>query len=141
MTGARAVRIGVPLETRPGEARVAATPKTVGQLVGLGYEVAVERGAGARAPFSEEAYAAAGASVVDAATAWASDIVLKVNAPSDAEIGLLRRGSILASLIAPALNPDLVERLTASGVTALAMDAVPRISRAQSLDVLSSMAN
>jgi H+-translocating NAD(P) transhydrogenase subunit alpha len=135
------VRIGVPQESRPGETRVAATPKTVGQLVGLGYEVVLERGAGARAAFSDEAYAAAGALVVDGAEAWASDIVLKINAPTDAEIGRLRRGAVLASLVSPALNPDLVEKLTAAGVTALAMDAVPRISRAQSLDVLSSMAN
>ncbi|NYG06715.1 NAD(P) transhydrogenase subunit alpha [Phycicoccus badiiscoriae] len=135
------MRIGVPAESKPGETRVAATPKTVGQLIALGYDVVVERGAGARSSFSDEAYAAAGASVVQAADAWASDVVLKVNAPSDDEIGRLRPGSLLACLVSPALNPDLVERLTAAGVTALAMDAVPRISRAQSLDVLSSMAN
>ena len=135
------MRIGVPAETRPGETRVAATPRTVAQLLGLGYEVAIEGGAGARASFSDEAYAAAGASVVQRADAWSSDVVLKVNAPSEDEIALLRPGSLLASLVSPALNPGLVERLTASGVTALAMDAVPRISRAQSLDVLSSMAN
>jgi NAD(P) transhydrogenase subunit alpha len=135
------VLIGVPAESKPGETRVAATPRTVGQLVGLGYDVAVERAAGARSSFADEAYAAAGARVVDGAQAWASDLVLKVNAPTDAEIGLLRPGSLIACLIAPALNPGLVERLTAAGVTALAMDAVPRISRAQSLDVLSSMAN
>jgi NAD(P) transhydrogenase subunit alpha len=113
----------------------------VGQLIGLGYEVVVERGAGTLAAFSDEAYAAAGASVVDAADAWASDVVLKVNAPSEPEIALLKPGAILASLISPALSPELVEELTVAGVTALAMDAVPRISRAQSLDVLSSMAN
>jgi NAD(P) transhydrogenase subunit alpha len=79
--------------------------------------------------------------VVDGADAWGSDVVLKVNAPTDAEIGRLRPGAVLASLLSPALNPDLVEKLTAARVTALAMDAVPRISRAQSLDVLSSMAN
>jgi len=135
------VRIGVPQESRPGETRVAATPKTVGQLVGLGYEVVLERGAGARAAFADESYAAAGALVVDGAEAWGSDVVLKVNAPSDEEIGRLRRGAVLASLLSPALDPGLVEKLTAAGVTALAMDAVPRISRAQSLDVLSSMAN
>jgi NAD(P) transhydrogenase subunit alpha len=135
------VRIGVPQESRPGETRVAATPKTVGQLVGLGYEVAIERGAGAGASFADDAYAAAGASLVDRVDAWSSDVVLKVNAPSDDEIGLLKPDAVLACLLSPALNPDLVERLTAAGVTALAMDAVPRISRAQSLDVLSSMAN
>ncbi|WP_235529306.1 Re/Si-specific NAD(P)(+) transhydrogenase subunit alpha [Phycicoccus sp. Root101] len=140
MTGA-AVLIGVPAESKPGETRVAATPKTVGQLLGLGYDVVIERGAGSLASFSDEAYAAAGATVVDGAQAWASDLVLKVNAPDDAEIALLRPGSLLASLVSPALNPSLVSSLTAAGVTALAMDAVPRISRAQSLDVLSSMAN
>jgi NAD(P) transhydrogenase subunit alpha len=135
------VLIGVPAESKPGEARVAATPRTVAQLVQLGYDVAVERGAGARASFADEAYAAADARVVDRDEAWTADLVLKVNAPTDVETGLLRPGSLLACLIAPALNPALVERLTAAGVTALAMDAVPRISRAQSLDVLSSMAN
>jgi NAD(P) transhydrogenase subunit alpha len=113
----------------------------VGQLVGLGHEVVIERGAGVRAAFSDEAYAAAGTLVVDGAEAWGSDVVLKVNAPTDAEIGRLRPGAVLASLLSPALNPDLVEKLRAARVTALAMDAVPRISRAQSLDVLSSMAN
>ena len=135
------MRIGVPAESKPGETRVAATPKTVGQLIGLGYDVAIERGAGARASFSDEAYAAAGAVVVDGAEVWTGDLVLKVNAPDDAEIALLRPGALLASLVSPALNPELVSRLAAAGVTALAMDAVPRISRAQSLDVLSSMAN
>jgi H+-translocating NAD(P) transhydrogenase subunit alpha len=135
------MRIGVPAESRSGETRVAATPKTVGQLLGLGHEVVVERGAGARASFSDAAYAASGASVVDSTEAWGSDLVLKINAPDDAEIGLLRPGTLLASLISPALNPGLVDQLTRAGVTALAMDAVPRISRAQSLDVLSSMAN
>ena len=135
------VQIGVPRESRPRETRVAATPKTVGQLVGLGYDVAVESGAGALASFSDEAYAAAGARVVDAEEAWGSDIVHKVNAPSDEEIARLRPGTVLVSLMAPALSPELVEKLRAAGVTAMAMDAVPRISRAQSLDVLSSMAN
>ena len=135
------MRIGVPKESRSGETRVAATPKTVRQLIGLGYEVVIERGAGMRANFSDAAYKEAGAPVVDAHEAWSSDVVLKINAPTDEEVGRLRPGAILAGLLAPALNPDLVERLTAQGITALAMDAVPRISRAQSLDVLSSMAN
>lgn len=135
------MRIGVPAESRPGETRVAATPKTVTALVGLGYDVVVERGAGERSSFSDEAYAAAGAGVVGAEEAWGADVVLKVNAPSEDEIGRLRPGSMIACLLAPALSPDLVDRLTEAGVTALAMDAVPRISRAQSLDVLSSMAN
>ena len=130
-----------PVRSRARETRVAATPKTVEQLVALGYDVAVERGAGDRASFSDEAYAAAGARVVTADEAWASPVVHKVNAPSDEEIARLRPGTVLVSLLAPALSPDLVERLRAAGVTAMAMDAVPRICRAQSLDVLSSMAN
>jgi H+-translocating NAD(P) transhydrogenase subunit alpha len=135
------MRIGVTRETRPGETRVAATPATVRQLVGLGYDVLVERGAGALSSFADPAYADAGAVLGTAEEAWGAEIVFRVNAPSLAEVGLLRSGTILVSLLAPALNEGLVDALTAQGVTALAMDAVPRISRAQSLDVLSSMAN
>ena len=135
------MRIGVPKETRPGETRVAATPKTVAQLVALGYEVWVESGAGALASFADHAYQEAGASIAATDEIWASDIVVKINAPSDTEIAQLRPRSMLAGLLAPALAPELIEKLSAQGVTALAMDAVPRISRAQSLDVLSSMAN
>jgi NAD(P) transhydrogenase subunit alpha len=120
---------------------VAATPKTVAQLVGLGYDVVVETDAGALASFDDEAYAAAGARVVSADEAWGSQIVHKVNPPTDEEIARLRPGTVLVALMAPALSPDLVEKLRAAGVTGMAMDAVPRISRAQSLDVLSSMAN
>ncbi len=133
--------IGVPRESRPGEARVAATPKTVEQLVKLGYTVVVEAGAGHGASFADEAYAAAGASVGDRATVWAADIVTKINPPDDSELAAMRRGAILVSLAQPAINPALVDKLAAAGVTAMAMDAVPRISRAQALDVLSSMAN
>ncbi len=135
------MQIGVPREMRARETRVAATPKTVQQLTALGYDVVVERGAGELASFSDEAYAVAGARIVTSLEVWASDIVHKVNAPSEAEIALMRPGTVLVSLMAPALNPDLVEKLRAASVTAMAMDAVPRISRAQSLDVLSSMAN
>jgi NAD(P) transhydrogenase subunit alpha len=135
------VQIGVPRETRARETRVAATPKTVAQLIGLGYDVVVETGAGLAASFADASYAAAGARVVDTAEAWHSDIVHKINAPDLAELAYLRPGTTVVSLMAPALNPDLVEQLRGAGVTAMAMDAVPRISRAQSLDVLSSMAN
>jgi NAD(P) transhydrogenase subunit alpha len=135
------VLIGIPRESRAGETRAAATPKTVDQLLKLGYAVTVESGAGAKASFDDDAYAAAGATIADAATVWGADIVAKINAPDDAEIALLRPGAIVISLMSPALNPDLVSALAARGVTAMAMDAVPRISRAQALDVLSSMAN
>ncbi|ORB62224.1 Re/Si-specific NAD(P)(+) transhydrogenase subunit alpha [Mycolicibacterium tusciae] len=133
--------IGIPRESLAGETRVAATPQTVGQLLKLGYTVVVESGAGAASSFADAAYVEAGASVGDP---WAADVVLKVNAPRDDEvdeIAKLRDGATLVSLISPALNPELVEKLSARPITVLAMDAVPRISRAQSLDVLSSMAN
>jgi NAD(P) transhydrogenase subunit alpha len=107
---------------------------------GLGYAVFVERDAGVLSSFDDAAYLRAGADVIDEAV-WNADVLLKINAPTEAEIPLLRPGQVVVSLIGPALNPDLVQALAARGVTALAMDAVPRISRAQSLDVLSSMAN
>jgi len=135
------MRIGIPTETRAGERLVAATPKTVTQLVTLGYEVVVQRGAGDAATFPAEAYEAAGASVAEAADVWASDVVAKVNAPTDAEIDSLRPGATLVAMLAPASSPELVEHLHARGVTALALDAVPRISRAQALDVLSTLSN
>lgn len=133
--------IGIPRESHADETRVAATPQTVGQLLKLGYSVVVESGAGAAASFDDGAYVDAGASVGSRDEALSADIVLKVNAPSDPEIEALRDGATLVGLISPALNPDLVEKLSARPITVLAMDAVPRISRAQSLDVLSSMAN
>ena len=132
--------IGIVAE-RPGETRVAATPDTVAKLRALGYEVAVERGAGAASSFPDPAYAEQGAELVDRAAAWGADVVLKVVAPTDDEIALLHDGSTLVALLSPAQRPELLEALRSRGVTALAMDAVPRISRAQSLDVLSSMAN
>jgi H+-translocating NAD(P) transhydrogenase subunit alpha len=135
------VRIGVIRETKLGETRVAATPKTVEQLRALGYEVTVESGAGDASSFADDAYAAAGATIGTADDVWRCDVIFKVNAPSDDEIARIADGSTLVSLLAPALNPDLVEKLAGRPITALAMDAVPRISRAQSLDVLSSMAN
>ncbi|GAB3280889.1 Re/Si-specific NAD(P)(+) transhydrogenase subunit alpha [Kineosporia babensis] len=135
------LRIGVVAESAPGETRVAATPKTVEQLTALGYEVLVEAGSGARAAFPDEAFAQAGAQVGERAQTWDADVVLKVNAPNAEELARLHDGATLLALIAPALNPTLVEQLAARRITVLAMDAVPRISRAQSLDVLSSMAN
>ena len=135
------MRIGVPRERLAGETRVAATPRTVEQLSALGYEVIVEKGAGVASSFGDEAYAAAGARLGGQDEVWAADIALKVNAPQAAEIAGLHEGITLVSLLAPAFNPELVDTLAAKPITVLAMDAVPRISRAQSLDVLSSMAN
>ncbi|MPY60534.1 Re/Si-specific NAD(P)(+) transhydrogenase subunit alpha [Streptomyces spongiae] len=131
-------RIGIPAESTAGETRVAATPATVGRLVALGYDVVVEPGAGAPSRFSDAAYEEAGARLGDP---WPADVVLKVNGPVGEEIDRLREGATLIALIQPALRPELVEELARRPVTVLAMDAVPRISRAQSLDVLSSMAN
>ncbi len=133
-------RIGIVTE-QPGETRVAATPQTAAKLRALGYDIVVESGAGHESSFPDASYEASGAAIVDRATAWGSDIVLKVTAPTDAEIALLQPGATLVGVLAPALSPDLLAALAARGVTALAMDAVPRISRAQSMDVLSSMAN
>ncbi len=133
------MRLGVPKESRPGETRVAATPKTVAQLIKLGYDVVVEPGAGEASAYPDAGYVEAGATVSE--DVWGCDVVAKVNEPSDEEVARLTPGTTLASLLAPALNEEKVEALRARGVTALAMDAVPRISRAQSLDVLSSMAN
>ncbi|MFD5226249.1 Re/Si-specific NAD(P)(+) transhydrogenase subunit alpha [Microbacterium sp. NPDC058342] len=133
-------QIGI-VQEGPDEARVAATPATVRTLLGLGYEVAVEEGAGARSSYPDDAFADAGALIVPTAQAWASGIVLKVAAPTDAEIARLADGATVIGLLAPALRPDLVAALAQRGITAVALDAVPRISRAQSMDVLSSMAN
>ncbi len=135
------MRIGVPRERLANEARVAATPKTVEQLLKLGFTVAIESAAGKLASFEDAAYEAAGATITDTADVWQSDLILKVNAPQEEEIALMREGSTLVSFIWPAQNPELMAKLAARNVTAMAMDSVPRISRAQSLDALSSMAN
>jgi NAD(P) transhydrogenase subunit alpha len=133
-------RLGVVTEQKE-DARVSATPETVGKIVALGYEVVVEKGAGAKSSFPDSQYEKAGAKIVDAKTAWSSSIVMKVNPPTNAEIAKLTKGSTLISLLSPSLRPELLEALAKRGVTALALDAVPRISRAQSMDVLSSMSN
>lgn len=132
------MNIGVLSEAQPGETRVSATPATVAQLIKLGYDVVVDAGAGAASDFPDEAYVEAGATIGDAR---AADIVFGVNAPSTEQLDAMKPGATLISLLAPALNPDRVEDLARRPITALSMDAVPRISRAQSLDVLSSMAN
>src|SRR5687767_12751794 len=135
--------IGVPKEIFPGEKRVATVPDAVPKLAKLGFEVIVQAGAGEGASIADEAYAAAGARVVsDAAAVWSgADIVFKVRAPTLAEVRSMREGQLLVSFIWPAQNPELLEGLAAKRATVLAMDSVPRISRAQKLDALSSMAN
>ena len=130
--------IGILKEAGRGETRVAATPATVVALIKLGYDVVIESGAGAASSFTDEAYVEAGASIGSAASA---DIVFGVNAPSSAQFDGVNDGATVIAILSPALNPELVEDLSRRPITALAMDAVPRISRAQSLDVLSSMAN
>ncbi len=135
------MRIGVPKESRPGERLVAATPTTVAQLVKLGYEVVVEHGAGDEATFPDAAFVAAGATAAASDEVWSSDVVTVVNAPAEAQIARMAPGATVVAMMAPASHPELVQTLSAHGVTALALDAVPRISRAQALDVLSTMSN
>src|SRR5687768_6946388 len=132
--------IGVPRETYPGEKRVATVPEVVEKLIKLGFRVAVQSGAGDAANFPDQAYRAAGAEIVE--DPWAgADIVFKVRAPSTAEVERLRPGTTVVSFIWPAQNRELMQALAARNATVLAMDSVPRISRAQKLDALSSMAN
>ncbi|RDE24863.1 Re/Si-specific NAD(P)(+) transhydrogenase subunit alpha [Motiliproteus coralliicola] len=143
------MKIGVPKEIHSGEKRVALTPPLVKQLQQMGYDVAIEAGAGLDSNFTDQAYVDAGVEVIDGAEAlWsASDIVLKVRPPEQNEAlgkheaDLLNEGAILTSFIWPAQNPELMERLTARKANVLAMDSVPRISRSQRCDALSSMAN
>jgi NAD(P) transhydrogenase alpha subunit len=135
------MHIGVPRETRARETRVAATPTTVAKLVGLGYEVVVEAGAGEASSFPDDAYVEAGARIAPADEAWGADVVLRVSAPSAGDLPRLRDGATLIGILSPAFSPELVDALSQRPITALSMDAVPRISRAQSMDVLSSMAN
>lgn len=135
------MRIGIPRESLPGENRVAATPTTVTQLIKLGYDVVVEAGAGARSAFPDSAFAEAGAQIVATAEAWGSDLVLAVNEPSVEELGQMRRGATLITFLHPRQNEELLAALRDAGVTGMSMDMVPRISRAQSMDALSSQAN
>lgn len=135
------MRIGIPKESLPGETLVAATPRTVAKLTKLGYQVVVESAAGEAAKFSDTAYADAGATVGDGAQVWSSDVVAKINAPTDVEVAALTEGALLVSMLTPAGQPALLADLAGRGVSAMALDAVPRISRAQALDVLSTMSN
>ena len=135
------MRIGIPREAATDQTLVAATPDTVAKLLKLGYEVCVEGGAGVRSSFFDEQYAEAGAHVVDAAQAWGSDIVVCLDVPGPEQLGVLRKGAVLITRVHPATHPELVQDFSRLGITALALDAMPRISRAQSMDVLSSMSN
>jgi NAD(P) transhydrogenase subunit alpha len=137
------MKVGIPSELVQGELRVGATPKTVKRLLKQGFEVAIEKGAGIAANFSDESYKEAGATIANSATDIysESDIILKVLAVTDSEIELMKSGQVSLSYLYPAQNPELLQKLADQGVNAIAMDAIPRISRAQKMDVLSSMAN
>ena len=137
------MKIGVPREIHAGEQRVATTPDVATQLIKLGYSVAIEAGAGATSKFPDSEYEAVGCEVLSSADEiWKqSDIILKVRAPEQGEETKLRSDQTLISFVMPGQNPELLETLTNSGATAMAMDMVPRISRAQKMDALSSMAN
>jgi NAD(P) transhydrogenase subunit alpha len=132
------VKIGVPRETADGERRVALVPEVVAKLVEAGHEVAVERGAGSAASFEDGAYGEAGAKLVD--DAWDADAVAKVQKPSADEIERLRDGAVLIGFLQPLTDAEGIERLRARGVVGFAMESIPRITRAQSMDALSSQA-
>ncbi len=134
------MHIGVPTETRAHESRVAATPETVRKYVAQGHRVTIQSGAGAGASFPDDAFAAAGAEIGDGATAFGADLVLKVQSPTEAELPQLRRGAVLVGMLDP-FDAGNAARLAAAGVTAFALEAAPRTTRAQTLDVLSSQAN
>src|ERR671919_243539 len=136
------MKIAVPRETAEGETRVALTPQAAQALIGDGVEVIVEAGAGRASFISDDAYTEAGATIVpDAAALYSqADVVVRVGRPSDEEIGMLRSGLVLIGTLGTLANPQLAERLAKAGVTAISMDAIPRITRAQSMDTLSSQA-
>lgn len=134
------MRIGVSLETHPGETRVAATPETIKKLVGQGHSVVVEAGAGVAASIPDAAYEAAGATLGNAAQAFAAQLVLKVVAPNPEELSSLAAGTVVVGMLNP-FNAEGLARMAEQGITAFSLEAAPRTSRAQSLDVLSSQAN
>ncbi|MCA9863187.1 MAG: Re/Si-specific NAD(P)(+) transhydrogenase subunit alpha [Thermomicrobiales bacterium] len=136
-----ALTVGVPKETAPGERRVALIPDTVKRLTGAGVKVKVQRHAGVASGHSDDAYVAAGAGIVDdAQQAYGADLVIKVQKPTPDEAAMLRSGATLIALLQPMTNPDLVGDLAARNITSFSMDAIPRTTRAQSMDVLSSQA-
>ena len=137
------MRIAIPKERRPHERRVAASPDTAKRLIGMGHEVVIETGAGNGAAFPDAAYTAVGATIAasEAEALGSADIVLKVQRPEAQEIGTMKKGAVLVGMLSPLQNPDEVKAYAAAGLTAFAMELVPRITRAQSMDVLSSQAN
>ncbi len=133
--------IGIPREPNPEQTLVAGTPDSVKKLIKLGYEVVVESGAGERASFFDDAYKQAGAKIANREEAWGADIVVCLDTPPDAELALIKRGATLIARMNPSANEEVIGKFEEMGITALAMDMVPRLSRSQSLDVRSSMAN
>lgn len=137
------MKVGIPTEIFPDELRVGATPKTVKRLQKQGFDVYIQKGAGEKSGFADKEYEDAGANLVNTAAEIfsASDIVLKVKEPTEVEVGMMREGLVLLCYLWPAQNQPLLQKLAEKKVNAIAMDAIPRISRAQKMDVLSSMAN
>jgi NAD(P) transhydrogenase subunit alpha len=135
------MNIGIPKETLTGENRVAASPSSVVALLKLGFTVQVQKGAGTKASFTDEEFADVEASLVTKKICWQSDIIFKVNAPSLNEVAQMKDGALLVSFIAPAQSPELLEALREKSITTFAMEMVPRMTRSQSMDALSSMAN
>jgi len=134
------MKLGVPKETIAGETRVAANPEMVKKFCDKGFTVCVEKSAGESAYFADELYAQAGAQLVDTLDALGADLVLKVGAPTPDEIGKMKQGAVLCALLDPCRNQDMLTKLAEQGITALAMELIPRTTRAQSMDVLSSQA-
>ena len=136
------MRIAVPREAAAGEGRVALVPETVGRLVADGFEVVVERGAGAAAGYPDEGYAEAGATLREAGGLLeGADTIVRVARPTPDEVSAMAPGTILIGFLSPLTDPEGIERLRRQGVVAFAMESIPRISRAQSMDALSSQAN
>jgi len=135
------MRIGIPKESLSGENRVSGSPSSVSALIKLGFTVQVQRGAGIKASFTDDEYSASDADVVTKNICWQSDIILKVNAPTLEEVASMKDGATLISFISPAQSPELLEALKEKSITTLAMEMVPRMTRSQSMDALSSMAN
>jgi len=133
--------IGIPKETLSGENRVASAPTAVIALLKLGFKVQIQKGCGTKASFTDEEFVDAGASVVTKKNVWQSDIIFKVNPPSIEEVALMKTGAYLIGFIAPAQNEEILAALKDKKITALAMEMVPRMTRSQSMDALSSMAN
>jgi len=135
------MNIGIPKESLRGENRIASSPSAVKELLKLGFTVNIQKGAGIKASFTDQEFIDAGAEIVAKKKCWQSDIVFKVNAPTIEEADLLNEGATLVSFIAPAQSPELLTLLKTKSINTLAMEMVPRMTRSQSLDALSSMAN